>query len=57
MVMSLAQDGDGYPFFAPSMFDYICGRDIGEVHININHVPDCEVPDFLLKVELWPVAS
>ena len=50
MAMSLAQDGNGFPFFAPSMFDYICGKDVGEITVDINHVPDYEARDFLFKV-------
>lgn len=50
MAMSLSQSGSGFPFFASCMFDYICGKDVNEVTVDINNVPDYEARDLLFKV-------
>lgn len=51
MALSLAQEGSGFSFFAPCMFDYICGKDVHEITVDVNSVPDYEAHDLLLKLK------
>ena len=50
MVMSVAQGGSGFPFFAPCVFDYICGMEVNEIFVDVHHVPDYEAYELLCKV-------
>ena len=50
MAMSLAQDGSGFPFFAPPLYQYICGTEISSVKIAADDVPKVEVKAFLDEV-------
>ena len=50
MFMSLAQGGSGFPFFANCVFDYICGKDINDIKVEIDAVHNCEAHDLLTKV-------
>ena len=50
MVMALAQDGGGFPFFSPCFFKYICGEDINEIAIDVGDVPDYDAYELLGKV-------
>ena len=44
--MSIVQGGSGFPFFAPSMNDDICGTNV------CNIAPTVEVPDTEVKAVL-----
>ena len=48
--MSLVQGGAGYPFFAPSVYAYICGKDICCISPSVDEVPDPQVKDALVQV-------
>ena len=48
--MSIVQGGSGYPFFAPSVYDYITGKDVCSIYPSIEEVPDLDVRDCVLKV-------
>ena len=48
--MSITQGGSGYPFFAPSVYHYICGRDICSISPSLQEVPDHELLAVLDKV-------
>ena len=50
MVMSLAQDGSGFPFFGSCVYDYICGKDMN--NIEMESVPDDEAYLLLCKVRV-----
>ena len=50
--MSLIQGGSGFPFFAPSMYDYICGKDICDIKPTIEEVPDAQLKATLTEVHL-----
>ena len=50
MSMALAQDGTGFPFFAGCMYQYISGKEIKDIEVDIDEVPDYEVYQFLTKV-------
>ena len=50
MSMALAQDGSGFPFFAGCMYQYLCGKKISDIEVDIEAVPDYEVYQFLTKV-------
>lgn len=51
--MSLVQGGDGYPFFAPSIYEYIQGKDICEIIPGLDEVPDSTLRATLVKVVLY----
>ena len=48
--MSLVQGGAGYPFFAPSVYAYICGKDICCISPSVDEVPDPQVKDALVQL-------
>lgn len=48
MGMSLMQGGSGYPYFAPCIFDYLCGKDLAEIMVSREDIPD---GDMLLALE------
>ncbi len=50
MSMSLAQGGNGFPFFAESVYCYISGKSVDEIVVNCDDVPDHEAHHFLLQV-------
>ena len=47
---SLAQGGSGFPFFAKCVFDYICGKDVNDIEVEIDAIYNFEVHDLLTKV-------
>ena len=51
MVMALAQDGGGFPFFANSIYEYICGKDVKDIDVDIESVPDADAYFLLTEVE------
>ena len=51
MVMVLAQDGSGFPFFANTIYEYICGKDLKDIDVDIESVPDGDAY-FLLRLKL-----
>ena len=50
MAMSLAQGGNGFPYFATSFYQYICGKDVNDIWIDTDSVPDYEARNLLIKV-------
>ena len=48
--MSIIQGGSGYPFFAPSLYQYICGKDVCSISPELIEVPDLELRTVLEKV-------
>jgi len=50
MAMSLVQGGSGFPFLAPPMYDYLCGREISTIEVCMQDVPNLEVLSLLEKV-------
>ena len=48
--MSLIQGGSGYPFFAPSVYDYICGQDVCSIVPTIDEILDPELKTALVEV-------
>ena len=48
--MSLIQGGSGFPFFAPSMYDYICGRDVCSIAPTVDEIPDAQLKTALVEV-------
>ena len=48
--ISLVQGGSGFPFFAPSTFSYLCGRDIRAVTVGQDEIPDIEIDIVLDEV-------
>jgi hypothetical protein len=50
MGVSISQGGSGYPFFAPCVYDYLCGKQIRELKVYVSEIPDEEVVSALKKV-------
>ncbi|XP_019859560.1 PREDICTED: uncharacterized protein LOC109587781 [Amphimedon queenslandica] len=48
MSASLAHGGSGFPFFSLSVYDYICGKEIRDIDIDIESMPNGEA-FYLLK--------
>lgn len=48
--MSLVQGGSGFPFFAPSVYEYICGKELCSITIGRDEIPCSEVNNTLTKV-------
>lgn len=52
--MSLIQGGSGYPFFAPAVYDYICGQDVCNIVPTIDEIPDAQLKTALVEVSNIP---
>lgn len=50
MAMSLVQGGSGFPFFAPPMYQYLCGMEMSSIAVSTQDVPNLEVLSLLEKV-------
>ena len=50
MVMSFAQDGGGFPFFHQSIFDYLCGKELQSIDVNMDIISDCDLHALLTRV-------
>ena len=48
--MSIIHGGSGYPFFAPSLFQYLCGHDVCTITPSLEEAPDHELKMVLVKV-------
>ena len=48
--MSLVQEGSGYPFFAPAIYEYICGQDIGSISPTVDEIPNAQLKTTLVEV-------
>lgn len=46
----MMQGGSGYPFFAPCVFQYICGKELSEIMISRDEIPDQEIVSALQRV-------
>ena len=42
-----------YPFFAPSVYDYIIGKDICTIHPDVAEIPDVDVKSCVVKVYIY----
>lgn len=51
--MSLIQGGSGFPFFAKSFYDYICGRDICSIDPALEEIPDVQLKATLTEVYIY----
>ena len=52
--MSLIQGGSGYPFFAPAVYDYICGQEVCNIVPTIDEIPDAQLKTALVEVSNPP---
>lgn len=52
MVMSLAEGGGGYPFFAECFYNYICGDNIHDIKVPVDVVADESIYTLLKKVNI-----
>ena len=50
MGVSLVQGGSGFPFFAPSQYQYICSGDVRSVVVGRSEVPHQQIDDAIDKV-------
>ena len=50
MAMSLAQQGNGFPFFGSSTFLYLCGKDISTIEVPVDEVPDHKTRTLIKQV-------
>jgi hypothetical protein len=50
MAMSLVHGGSGFPFFAPPMYQYLCGMEVSSIDVRMEDVPNLEVRSLLEKV-------
>jgi hypothetical protein len=48
--VSLVQGASGYPFFAPSTFAYLCGKDPCNIVVDQTEIPNYEVQSTLEKL-------
>ena len=48
--MSLVQGGSGFPFFCPSVYDYISGKDICTISPLMDEIPDPAVKECVIEV-------
>ena len=48
--MSLVQGGSGFPFFAPAMYDYMCGKDVCSLVPTVDEIPDAQLKITLVEV-------
>ena len=46
--MSLLEGGSGFPFLAPSIYQYVCGVNLSEIHSSLEEIPDAQLK---LKLE------
>ena len=50
IAMSLSQDGSGFPFFSPCLYQYLSGKELCNIKVIPDEVPDFEARDLLYKV-------
>ena len=50
MTMSLLQQGSGFPYLAPSVYQYISGVSISSIDISIEEVSSIELRSIIDKV-------
>ena len=47
IVTSVIQAGVTYPFLSNATFQYICGKRINEIDLNISDIPDPKIRELL----------
>ena len=52
MAMAIVQGGSGFPFFAPSVYKYLCGSRLEEICVEVDEVPNIEVKQLLHQVSM-----
>ena len=52
MAMAIVQGGSGLPFFAPSVYKYLCGSRLEEICVEVDEVPNIEVKQLLHQVSM-----
>ena len=52
MARSLVQGGSGLPFFAPPMYQYICGVEMSSIAVSMQDVPNLEALNLLEKISV-----
>lgn len=50
MAMSLVQEGSGFPYIAPPVYEYLCGAELSTIDPTIEDVPNLEVKSFIEEV-------
>ena len=50
--MSIVQGGSGIHFFAPCVYQYLCGVDVSAIPVSTDDIPDYEVITVVQKVHM-----
>ena len=50
MAMSLLQQGSGFPYLAPPIYQYISGAELSEIDVSVEDVPSFELRNIIEKV-------
>ena len=50
MAMSLLQQGSGFPYLAPCIYQYISGVELSAIDVSIEDVPSFELRSMIEKV-------
>lgn len=50
MAMTIINCGGGYPFFAPSVYSYLCGIALNDIVVHSDEVPDYEMKTMINEV-------
>lgn len=46
----LVDKHDNFPFFVPSMYEYMCGKDVCNIVPDVNEIPDAQLKSTLVEV-------
>lgn len=57
MAMSLLQQGSGFSYLAPPVYQYISGVELSMIDVSIEDVPSFELRSIIEKVRLYKVMS
>jgi hypothetical protein len=52
MAMSLVQDGSGFPYLAPCLYQYLQGVQVHNISVSIDEIADYDIRALLEKVKL-----
>ena len=50
MAMSLLQQGSGFPYLAPPVYQYISGVEVSKIDVSVEDIPNVELRSIIEKV-------
>ena len=50
MAMSLLQQGSGFPYLAPPVYQYISGVEVSKIDVSVEDIPNVEFRSIIEKV-------